>query len=178
MVKFQTQKLPDIAFTLNDTIKVTFETQKSNLEQFQSLKEGKIYDIEIKEHKNKRSISQNAYLWVLINELAEKMQVDRTYMYKCMIKDYGHMDVIAIKEEAVETFCKMFENQGLGNMCEVIDSKIKGCRNIKVYYGSSTYDTKEMTRLVEGVIYCCQEQGIVTMTPAEILSLENENDRR
>jgi hypothetical protein len=34
-----------------------------------TLKEGKAYDVEIKEHREKRSLDANAYFWVLVDRL-------------------------------------------------------------------------------------------------------------
>jgi len=170
--------MPEIAISLDGSYKITFDCGKTSLEQFNEFKEGKIYDLVIKEHREKRSITQNSYLWVLVNELADKVGLGRTDMYQRLIKDYGRMDIIAIKENAVDQFVRTWINSGLGNQVEILESKLDGCKNLKVFSGSSTYDTKDMARLIDGVIYECQQQGIVTMTRDEILMLENENDRR
>ena len=39
------------------------------------------------------------------------------------------------------------------------------------YNGSSSYNTKQMTRLIDSVIQDCKEQQIETMTPEELKSL-------
>ena len=50
-------------------------------------------------------------------------------------------------------------------------SKIKGCVNVTVWYGSSVYDTKQMSRLIDAIVQDCKAAGIETMTPAELDAL-------
>ena len=47
-------------------------------------------------------------------------------------------------------------------------SKIEGCTNVILYYGSSTYNTEQMSRLINLVVEDCKAQGVETMTPDEI----------
>lgn len=177
MMKFQTTKINDISLSLSGMNKITFECKKLDTAQFSEFKEGKTYDVEIKEHKEKRSMTQNAYLWVLINSLAEKLNIGNEECYKHYIRQYGHYDIIAIKAEAVDEFIRFWNSNGIGNMAETFSSKIDGCINVKVFYGSSKYNTAEMSRLIEGVVWDCKEQGITTLTPKEVAMLANENDR-
>ena len=85
--------------------------------------------------------------------------------------------MVPIKAEAADRFERIWEGRGLGWACERIDSKLEGFVNIIAYYGSSTYDSKEMARLIDSVVRDCEEQGIQTMSVRDILLLENENDR-
>jgi hypothetical protein len=45
--------------------------------------------------------------------------------------------------------------------------EIKGCKKVCLYYGSSTYDTAEMSRLLGSVIQEAQDMGIETLTESE-----------
>ena len=55
-------------------------------------------------------------------------------------------------------------------MSEISPSKLPGCVNVTLWYGSSTYNTKQMSDLIEELISQCNEQGIPTMS-------ENEADK-
>lgn len=44
--------------------------------------------------------------------------------------------------------------------------------HIRVYAGSSTYDSREFSIFIDGVIDECKELGIETMTPDEIERLD------
>lgn len=58
---------------------------------------------------------------------------------------------------------------GIGWVCEEIGkSKIEGYTNVKAYYGSSTYNSKEMARLIDSIVEDCKLQGIPTDTPEQI----------
>lgn len=143
------------------------------LEFVNSLEEDKTYEITIdKEHK-KRSNDANAYYWQLIGQLSAKLKIPPKDIYRNHIKDIGgNYETIPIREDAVETWIKVWESRGIGWCCEIIgESKLRGYMNVICYYGSSVYDTRQMSRLIELCVQDCNEQGIETMTPAELAAL-------
>lgn len=178
-IRVATTRKPQISFNFDDTINCTLILEKTNLEQFNDIKEGKLYDIEIKEHKNKRSLSQNAYLWKLINLLADKLNIARTTMYQAYVKEFGKYQIVAINRNAYAEFERVWCASGLGNQCQIIEEKSTDKSFVVMcFYGSSQYDTQEMSKLVDAVIQDCEAEGIPTLTKEEIMRLENENDRR
>lgn len=48
--------------------------------------------------------------------------------------------------KAVDTLIRGWEHNGLGWMTDTMTSKLPNCTNVVLYYGSSTYDTKQMSR--------------------------------
>ena len=80
-------------------------------------------------------------------------------------------DVIPIKNEAVERFIKNWNQNGDGWICETFNSKLEGFTNIRAYYGSSVFDSKEMSQLIEIIVNECKELGIETKPPEELKSL-------
>ena len=48
----------------------------------------------------------------------------------------------------------------------------EGYVNIKFFWGSSNYNTADMSRLIDGIISDCHELDIETMTPSEISRLK------
>lgn len=85
------------------------------------------------------------------------------------IKYIGVYEVLPIKNEAVEKFRQAWNKNGLGWICEEIGkSKIEGYTNVKAHYGSSSYDSKEMSRLIDSIVEDCKMQGIPTDTPEQI----------
>jgi hypothetical protein len=178
MIQFTIQNKPKISFSLDNKVEITFVTEKQNLKQLQAL-EDKEYDVEIKKHRNKRSLSQNAYLWVLLDEIGKKIQMSKEEVYKKYIKDYGVFEIVPIKNEAVDRFVNAWQKNGVGWVCQSLGmSKAKGFTNIITYYGSSSYDSKEMTRILEAVIMDCEEMDIDTMPLKDILLLGDDNDVR
>ncbi len=176
MIEFRAEKKPKIALLLDDTIEITFNAPKSVLKQFDGLND-KPLTITVKEFRKKRSLSQNAYLWVLLDELAKKLNTGKEDVYKSYVKDYGVFEVLPIKNEAVDCFKTKWGKNGLGWFCvDLGESKLNGYTRLVAYYGSSTYNTQEMTRLIDAVVTDCKEQGINTMTMSDIMLLANDND--
>ena len=133
----------------------------------------RLYDLEIKEHRKKRSLDANAYAWVLIGKLAEALRLTPLEIYRQAILNVGgNYEVIPIKGEAVAHFKKVWEAQGLGWPCEDMGkSKLPGYRNLRCYYGSSTYDTKQMSQLIDNLVQDCKALDIETMTPDKLALL-------
>lgn len=175
MIEFKAKK-PDFKFLVNGKIEIIFTCDKSILRQFESLKDDIDLTVQVKEYRQKRSLSQNAYMWVLLDEIAKAVNRSKEDVYRELVKDYGVFEIIPLKDEAVKRFNHNWAKNGLGWFTDVLGkSKLKGYTNLIVYYGSSTYDTKEMTRLLDAVINECQELGIQTMTLSEIMLLQNDN---
>ena len=128
-------------------------------------------EYEIKEHRQRRSLDANGYLWVLINKIGEVIKVPKEDIYKDMIKGVGVYEVVPIKNEAVDKFREAWQHNGLGWITETTKSKLEGYTNVLAYYGSSEYNTKEMSRLIDEVIQECRELDIETKSDEEIRSL-------
>ena len=55
---------------------------------------------------------------------------------------------------------------------------LKGYHNVISYFGSSDYDTKQMSRLISLVVEDAKAQGIETLTPQELSRMEEEWDAK
>jgi hypothetical protein len=159
-IDYRTQK-PKILITLNE---------RESLSGLEELKEDKL-SIEIKKYRNKRSLDANAYMWVLISKLEEKVNISKDEIYKDAIRNIGVYEVIPVKNEAVERFIEAWTKNGLGWVCETTKSKLEGYTNVLAYYGSSTYDTAEMSRLIDLIVQECKQLNIETMSKEELDSL-------
>ena len=71
------------------------------------------------------------------------------------------------------THLDVYKRQGLGWQVETLESKLKGCTNVVLYYGSSSYDTKQMSMLIDNIVQDCKALGIETMTPRELQALKD-----
>ena len=164
-IDYKTQK-PKILLVLNE---------RESLSSIEELKEDKL-SIEIKKYKNKRSLDANAYMWVLISKLEEKLNISKDIIYKDAIRNIGVYEVIPVKNEAVERFIEAWTKNGLGWVCETTKSKLEGYTNILAYYGSSTYNTAEMSRLIDFVVQECKQLNIETMSRTELNSKKESYD--
>lgn len=134
---------------------------------------GKEYDLTLKRHRKKRSLDSNAYAWTLIDRIAATMGLTKTEVYQRAIREIGgNSDIVCVLEKAANALCDGWSHNGLGWFAERTPSKIDGCVNVILYYGSSTYDTATMSRLIDNLIADAKELGIETMTPQELARLE------
>ena len=136
----------------------------------------RLYDLEVKEHRKKRSLDANAYCWVLIHKLAEVMRIPAVEVYRQAIQDIsGNNEILSVKEEAVEQFKQAWSHHGLGWICkEMGKSKIPGYRNLMVYYGSSVYNSKQMSDFIDHLVQDCKALEIETLSPEKLSLLMEE----
>ena len=129
--------------------------------------------IEIKHFRARRSLDANAYAWVLMDKLAEKLGESKIDIYREYVKHIGgNSETVCVKNSAVERLKEGWGKNGIGWVTETFPSKLEGCTNVLLYYGSSTYDSAQMARLLDLIIQDCKEQGIPTETPDEIARLK------
>ena len=118
---------------------------------------------EIKEFKEHRTLSQNAYAWKLITELANKTNISKEDMYMQMLKDYGQSEIVSMLSSInPKGYFKYFESIGTG----IVNNK--EFTHYRIYKGSSEYNTIEMKYLLDGIIQECENVGIPTLTINEI----------
>ena len=129
----------------------------------------KLYDLEVKEHRKKRSLDANAMAWSLVNRIADVLRIPPTEVYRQAILNIGgNYEVIPIKEEAAEHFKQVWQAQGLGWPCvDMGKSKIEGYRNLRAYYGSSSYDTRQMAQLIDNLVQDCKALDIEVLSERE-----------
>ena len=164
-IDFRTGK-PTISFEVNETN--DFKLLVDELRDCEKL------SIEVKPYKKRRSLDANAYCWVLIDKLAEKLGLSKEEIYRQYITNIGgNSEICCVKNEAVNRLCDGWRRNGLGWQTETFDSKIAGCTNVILYYGSSVYDSAQMARLLDLIVQDCRLLDIPTETPAEIARLKS-----
>ena len=127
---------------------------------------------EIERKRKKRSTDANAYFFTLADKLTERLNIPKTEIYRNYVKEIGGVsETVCVKTEAVQKLCEGWRHNGLGWQTDTVPSKIDGCTNVILYYGSSTYNTEQMSRLIDLVVEDCKVQGIETRTPDEIADM-------
>lgn len=138
-----------------------------------AMKSGKAYIANIKLKRNRRSLDANAYFWVLCDHLAEETGIPKADIYREAIRDIGgNTEYVCVPSEGADKLCDGWRRNGIGWMAETMPSKIEGCTNVILYYGSSTFDSKQMSRLIDNIVQDCQAVGIETKTPDELALLK------
>ena len=133
---------------------------------------------EVKEYKEKRSLDANAYAWVLLEKLQDRLHIPKEEIYRDLIRNIGSYEVVPIKNEALSKFKQAWSKNGLGWITDTTKSKLEGYTNVIAYYGSSIYNTKEMSRFIELIIQECEQLHIETRSKEEIDSLLESWDKK
>jgi hypothetical protein len=169
--QFNENGTPEIILTCPD---------KSILNEIPGLKsaiaDGKKLDVEIKVHRNKRSLDANSYAWVLIGKIAKSMRppIPEDEVYIEMLKRYGQREpeLVSVISEGAGVIYRATKN----HCTEVGESELNGktFKHLAILIGSSQYDTKQMSVLIDGIVQDAKELGIETMTKEELDSLKGE----
>lgn len=132
-------------------------------------------EYEIKAKKSLRSLDSNSYAWTLIDKLAAATGVPKTEVYRRAVRDVGgNSEIVCVKAEAAPQLRKIWESRGLGWQTEDDISKLPGCVNVILYYGSSTFDTRQMSRMIDNLIQDAKAVGIETLSDRELSLLREK----
>jgi hypothetical protein len=144
-------KLKDLMRLAGGEWVVSFTTRSDPGRIFDELKDRDVC-IEIKKNSKPRSKSANDFLWAMCTDIGKAMRppLPKEMVYRQAIRDVGVYEPLPIKAEAVDTFCERWASKGTGWFAEVVDdSKLPGYKLVFAYYGSSTYTSEEMSRLLD-----------------------------
>lgn len=142
---------------------------------YEELKDAELLDIRVTKHRKRRSLDANAYFHVLVGKLADKMRISKPRCKNLMIGRYGqpfYIDDSETAEAVIKTNIPadiMMENESVH--CMPCGFKTEGEQELvfyKIMRGSSTYDTMEMSILIDGTVNECKDLGIETLTPDEL----------
>ena len=138
------------------------------------LEQDKDKQYEIKEYHPKRSLNANAYCWVICDKIAKELSkenvITKEEIYKDAILQIGTFEPMIIEEKAFDNFKRIWERQGLGFLIQEVSRKDK-CIRVNCYYGSSTYDSREMSLLINLLVDLAKSLNIETMPQNELNSL-------
>ncbi len=170
-------KIKDIGRTLAGSYTLTLESPVIVTDEATWLSQEEWLDVEIKKHRKKRSLDSNSYYWQLLTKLAESLNVSKPYMHNCLLRRYGQIEMIGgqavyIVIPDTEEAQKKVDEEQLYHLKPTSQVKAgKGGMMYRTYMmlkGSSAYDTKEMSLLINGLVDECKVAGIETLSPKEL----------
>lgn len=129
---------------------------------YEKLKDSPV-NVEIKKHNPGRSKDANAFCWALCSDIGKALTppISKEDVYRKAIREVGEYEPLPIREDGVETFQRRWATHGTGWFAEVVDnSKLKGYKLVFAYYGSSTYDTASMSKLIDYLVDEAQQMGL------------------
>lgn len=151
-------------------VRVTFEADEDISGQLEAISD-KLLTITAKIFRNRRSKDANAYAWVLMQKIAEVLHTDKWSVYLDMLERYGVFTHIIVRPHVVGRVIE--EWRAVKNLGEVTVAGQTGIQ-LQCYFGSSTYNTKEMSVFITGIVSECHELGIETASPEELERMKRE----
>lgn len=124
--------------------------------------------IEVKQYRQARSLNANSYFWKIVGEMADVLSASKEDIYFLMLKRYGQSDLVSVLANInVSGYFKYYEEAG--------ESRLNGkdFKHYRVYKGSSEYDTREMSVLIDGIVGEAKNLGIQTETPDQIAEMKS-----
>lgn len=162
---FETEKF-QVTFTVNE---------KAAIRELDNIKDCEKLNIKATKYRKKRSLDANGLLWLCLGRIAEALNTDKWSIYLLMLKRYGQFTYICVKQNVVEQVKAQWRE------CEVVgDIDINGQKAVQMlcYFGSSTYNSKEFSVLLNGVISEMKEMGLETPPSKEMIRALEEWEKR
>lgn len=166
-------KVISIARDMDGGVLLTTSLNGANWHELESLDKNTDYRIKIEKWRNKRSLDANNYCWLLCSKIAAEIRSSKEEVYEQMLKSYGCVDEEFPPITVISTadmsrieghWLKIRETEQNGKMFSVY-LRIKG---------SSEYDTKQMSTLIDGVVSEAKDLGIETLPPHELERMKEQ----
>lgn len=131
------------------------------------------YTVEIKRKSKKRSLNANAYCWALCQRIAEELSktgyIGKEEVYRKAIIDSQQGEPVGVPNNRLDSFIRKWQSNGIGWICVIDDNeRLSGVKRVYLYSGSSTYNTAEMSRLIECLVDECNQLDI-QLEPSEYI---------
>lgn len=168
-MKFTGRLREPIIDYLSGRLTILFETYEDFRPAYEELKSCDKLSLEIKRYRRKRSLDANAYHWVLVGKLAKALGMSNAEIHNTALRQYGQAEIYEGKgvymtiPDTDEARLKVdnamdYHLLPTSQVREGKDGIIY--RTYKLLRGSHTYNTAEMSRLIDGMITMCKDAGI------------------
>lgn len=171
-VKVEGVEMTPNAYTGSATLHLALNVPPDSHDAVTKLLQGS-YEIVLQKRTKPRSLNANAYFWKLADELAKVLRITKDEVYARAIKQVGVYEVMTVAIVGYDHFKRIWEANGTGWIVDrLCDDGVNA--TIHAYYGSSTYNSEQMARLIDWLVQEAEEQGIDTLTPRERSLLINQ----
>ena len=149
--------------------KLEIEVDSDIRKEYDKLKDKEKLRIRIVQYRKKRSLDANAYYWTLLTKFADVIGLSNPEAHNMMLRGYGQSEIFDGKAVYVtipdtEEAEKKVNNATDYHLAPTSQVRLGNdgvmYRTYRLLRGSRTYDTKEMSRLIDGLITCCKEAEI------------------
>lgn len=159
----------NLDFATGKTLLTLEINEKSVRQAYDELKDIEKLSVKLQKYREKRSLDANALCWKLCTEIANVLRADKETVYVEMLKRYGQSDVVSVLSSVdVSHYFKYYGEFGTGY------ANGKEFTHYKVYKGSSEYDSREMSILLDGIVSEAEELGIPIISKRELTLIKSE----
>lgn len=132
--------------------------------------------IEVDKQRDKRSLRSNSFMWELCSRISEVMRIDKNEIYRMAIRHTTNYYPFPIDKDAIDDFVKIWKGHGEGWFVDVIDDypEKEGFKLVFAYYGTSQYDSFQMSELIDYILEDAENLGIDVLSEMERIMLEKE----
>lgn len=168
-------RLQNLSFSLDGESVLSITTREDCRGLWDDLHETDV-EVTIKRHRKKRGLTANALYWASLTQLAHKLGVTNAYLHNSMLRQYGQPELYGEKvayimlpdTDETEEKALSADTYHLKPTSQTREgSDGIRYRAYMLLRGSSTYNTEEFSRLLDGLLEACKEAGIVVMTGRE-----------
>ncbi len=126
-------------------------------------------EYELKKATKRRSLDANAYAWVLIDKISAALGIPKTETYRNTIRDLGGVsETVCVPNKSIENLTRIWESNGLGWQVETTPSKLPDCTTVILHYGSSAYDSRQMSAFIDRLIQDARALDIEVLPPDKL----------
>ncbi len=126
----------------------------------------KTLEVNITVKRKKRSLTANSALWAMLQDLAVALKTSAWELYLDALRRYGFCEDIAILEEAAPRLAAVYRIvEPTGDV--IYDSGYGKLIVYRCWRGSSTYNSKEFSHLLDMVIQDAKENGVDFISEAD-----------
>lgn len=128
-------------------------------------------EYELRQSREKRSLDANAYCWELCTRIGTAVGITKEEVYQRAIQEGDQYMMCCVTDEDYDTFVRAWSSRGIGWRVQIVDDSGLGSKTVFAYYGSSIYDTKAMSRLIDSLVQEAKALDIETRPEEEVRSL-------
>ena len=99
------------------------------------------------------------------------MGITKEEVYQRAIQEGDQYMMCCVTDEDYDTFVRAWSSRGIGWRVQIVDDAGLGSKTVFAYYGSSIYDTKAMSRLIDSLVQEAKALDIETRPEEEVRSL-------
>lgn len=170
-------KLNDLSFDREGNCRITLTSFSDFRDAYDELANKDIV-VNIKPYNRKRSLHANSYCWALIDQIAELSGISKEDIYRKEVRNIGGVSKQVWCEECdVQDIIRFWEKKGLGWQAEETDRDSIGNVCLTLYAGSSCYNTRQMSMLIDNIVTDAKDLGIETLTPKELEKMLGKWDK-